>query len=365
MPSFSNCFTEQALPRGAVADFVFAAPEGCVLALAGIDGDSLRILLDQVDSELGTRRALVARITAGPTTEATIEHVLDSLADTARRLWPTWFNDVSFAACRNDTLGRMAAAAIAREAAEQVDGLVPFWVEAAARLVLDDRAPRVSGILPAVELAHLVLAISRSGLIIVAELPRRPPIATNPAVTVNALEWIAQHSRTAVVALFPELPPNESPFDRILYGARRVDLEMSPANPVATGVRNEPWIAPWLGLPHPLSEVEQRLAKALQADRELGPLFAFNQFVGTVRGSRPKVDLLWAEGRLVVELDGYGSHGNRLAFMYDRHRDYELTLSGYAVLRLANDEIEQDLQKAVEKIRDLVKLCRMRTVSEG
>ena len=32
-------------------------------------------------------------------------------------------------------------------------------------------------------------------------------------------------------------------------------------------------------------------------------------------------------------------HGNRAAFMYDRHCDYELTLSGYTVLRLANDEI--------------------------
>jgi hypothetical protein len=144
MPSVFNCFTEQALPRGAVADFVFAAPEGSVLALAGIDGESLRILLDQADSERGTRRALIAGITAGPTTEATIEQVLDSLADTARRLWLTWFNNVSFAACRNDMLGRMAAAAIARDAAEQIKGLVPFWVEAAARLVLDARstAPR-------------------------------------------------------------------------------------------------------------------------------------------------------------------------------------------------------------------------------
>ena len=35
--------------------------------------------------------------------------------------------------------------------------------------------------------------------------------------------------------------------------------------------------------------------------------------------------------------------------MYDRHRDYELSLSGYTVLRLANDEIAQDVEKAIEK----------------
>ena len=84
-----------------------------------------------------------------------------------------------------------------------------------------------------------------------------------------------------------------------------------------------------------------------------------------MRGSRPKVDLVWADGQLVVEIDGYESHGNRAAFMYDRHRDYELALSGYTVLRLANDEIAQDIEKAIEKIRDLVKLRRARTTLEG
>jgi very-short-patch-repair endonuclease len=191
----------------------------------------------------------------------------------------------------------------------------------------------------------------------------------NPAATVHALEWIAQHLHGAVVALFPDLPPNNPPFDRILYGARQmmasVGAEHGMSEPDATvTAAAEPWIAPWRGLPHPLSEIEQRLAKVLGADAELASLFSFNQCVDTIRGSRPKVDLLWMEGRLVVELDGYGSHGNRAAFMYDRHRDYELTLSGYTVLRLANDEIAQDVEKAIEKIRDLVNLCRTRAVSE-
>jgi hypothetical protein len=102
------------------------------------------------------------------------------------------------------------------------------------------------------------------------------------------------------------------------------------------------------------------------ADAELGPLFGFNQFVDTLRGprlateGRPRVDAR----HVVVELDGYASHGNRIAFMHDRHRDYELALSGYRVLRLANDEVVQDLEKAIAKIRDLVCLCRTRAVSE-
>jgi len=109
-----------------------------------------------------------------------------------------------------------------------------------------------------------------------------------------------------------------------------------------------------------LSLTEQRLSKAIAVDTELSPLFAFNVFVETVRGSRPKVDLLWKAGRLVIELDGYLDHGSRAAFMYDRHRDYELSLSGFTVLRLANEEIAQDIGKALEKIRDMVQLCRAR-----
>ena len=356
----------QQLPWAAVADFVLGAPNGAVVALGGIDGESLRGLLDQVETTQGGRIALFARIVSELTAEAIVEQVTDLLAETARRLWPTWFTNVSFNECRNDTLGRMAVGAIARGVAQDIAGLSPSWIEAAARLVLDDRPPRVNGTPLAVEFSNLSLAISRTGLVLVADVSAAVRTAPNPAAVVRALEWIAQVSQGAVIALFAQLPPGGPPFDRIHYGAHQVmpGLVALPRDVVAPA-DSDPWIAPWRGLPHPLSEIEKRLAQAISADTELAPLFAFNQSVDTVRGSRPKVDLVWPAGRLVVELDGYGSHGNRMAFMYDRHRDYELTLSGYAVLRLANDEIVQDYGKAVEKIHDLVRLRRVQIIQEG
>ena len=297
-----------------------------------------RAALDAVEPVPSGRRALLARIAAAPTTEAIIERVIDDLAETARLIWPIWFTNVSFAD-RDDALGRLAVAVAARDAAREITGLSSNWVEAAARVAL---------------------AISRFGLVLVTDVEAACKEG-NPGATVHALEWIAQHMNGAVVALFPELPPNAPPFDRILYGARTV----AAANPVqAATVDAGPWIAPWRGLPHPASEIERRLAKALGADAELAPLFVFNQCVVTVRGTRPKVDLVWSEGRLAVELDGWGSHGNRMAFMQDRHRDYELAMSGYTVLRLTNDEIAQDMEKAIEKIRDLVVLCRRRAARE-
>ena len=347
------------LAPSAVAGFVLGAPKHAVIALGGIDGMGLRAALDAVEPEPSGRRALLARIAPAPTTEAIIEQVIDVFAETARLLWPIWFTNVSFPG-RDDALGRLAVAVTARDAAREITGLSPNWVEAAARVALAGRSPRVGGMLPAVEIAQLALAVSRFGLVLVADVEAACRDG-NPAATVHALEWIAQHMNGAVVALFPELPPNAPPFDRILYGARTV----AAANPVeAATVDAGPWIAPWRGLPHPASEIERRLAKALGADAELAPLFVFNQCVVTVRGTRPKVDLVWSEGRLAVELDGWGSHGNRMAFMQDRHRDYELAMSGYTVLRLTNDEIAQDMEKAIEKIRDLVILCRRRAARE-
>jgi len=285
------------------------------------------------------------------------------------RLWPVWFTDASFAMCRDDALGRQAAGVIAREAAARACGVSSSWAEAATRLALAGLPPRVAGIRPAIELPQLSLAISRAGLVLIADVSAAAG-APGAAALAHALEWIAQHSRAAVVALFEGLPPHESPFDRILYGARRVivaaDLGSVVFEPEACeSVGPESWLAPWRGAPHPLSEIEKRLAAMLSDDAELATLFRFNWFVDTVRGSRPKVDLVWIDGRLVVELDGYPDHTTRRAFMGDRHRDYELALSGYTVLRLANDEIAQDFGRAIEKIRDLVRMCRSHMSKDG
>jgi hypothetical protein len=354
---------------GQAAQFVFHAPGGSISALGGIGGAALRELVDQAEQIPDDRRALCLRLRPARSVEAYVEQVIAVLAETAMRLWPVWFTDVSFAMCCDDTLGRQAAGVIARNAAVRAAGVSSTWAEAAARLALAGRPPRVAGVLPAIELAQLSLAISRLGLVFVTDVSAAAD-APSASALAHGLEWVARHSRAAVVALFAELPPLDSPFDRILYGARRVIADIDPGTAVSglqacESVTSETWLAPWRGAPHPLSEIEQRLAGMLSDDSELAALFCFNWFIDTVRGSRPKVDLVWIEGRLVVELDGYPDHSTRRAFIGDRHRDYELALSGYTVLRLANDEVVQDFGRAIEKIRDLVRLRRSQMNQEG
>ena len=45
------------------------------------------------------------------------------------------------------------------------------------------------------------------------------------------------------------------------------------------------------------------------------------------------VDFLWPDHHLVVETDGYATHGHRDAFERDRLRDATLQAAGYTVIR--------------------------------
>ena len=203
--------SEQTLLSGQAAQFVFRAPGGSVVILGGIDGAALRELVDQAEHIPDDRRALFVRMRPAGSVEAYVDQVIAVLAETAMCLWPVWFTDVSFAMCCDDALGRQAAGVIAREAAARAPGVSSTWAEAAARLALAGRQPRVAGVLPAVELAQLSLAVSRVGLVFVADVSAAAD-APSADVLTHALEWIARHSLAAVVALFARVPPLELAF---------------------------------------------------------------------------------------------------------------------------------------------------------
>lgn len=56
------------------------------------------------------------------------------------------------------------------------------------------------------------------------------------------------------------------------------------------------------------------------------------------------VDFLWPQGRLVVELDSYRYHGDRLAFERDHGSTVVLEAAGYRVLRVTERMLELDPQ---------------------
>lgn len=66
------------------------------------------------------------------------------------------------------------------------------------------------------------------------------------------------------------------------------------------------------------------------------------------------VDFLWPAARLVVETDGYDTHGKRAAFEADRARDAWLTAQGYRVVRFTWRQLRDDPATVVATLRRLL-----------
>jgi very-short-patch-repair endonuclease len=62
------------------------------------------------------------------------------------------------------------------------------------------------------------------------------------------------------------------------------------------------------------------------------------------------VDVLWPAERLVVEFDGWGAHGHRLAFEKDRKRDQILVAAGYRVIRITDRQLMNEPLAVIARI---------------
>ena len=312
------------LPSIALSDApgrIAALTRGQILTLIDVDPASLRGALETA----ATRQILILDVTGADSLVGMIEQVIDELADLALARWPDWYPGATL------------------EPATLPNVLQP-WRRAASRLAAARHRPRFRRTPRQTEFAQLLLAIEPGGLVLLAALD--PASTPQAALMVDALAWCARQG-AAIVVVSRTQPPFEAPFQRILYGALRI---ASPPAPVISRL-----ILP-SGRAHHASATEKRVEAALRLDPELGPLFERNVLASIAGpGAAPRVDLLWREGRIVVELDG-PEHCREPNYGRDRHRDYELLMAGYAVLRLTNAEVETDLACAIEKIRNVVRL---------
>jgi very-short-patch-repair endonuclease len=114
--------------------------------------------------------------------------------------------------------------------------------------------------------------------------------------------------------------------------------------------------AEFLGLPivfpmepdHTRSELEARFL-ALRRRHRLPQPAVNARIAGFV------VDFAWPDCRLVVEVDGWGSHGTRSAFEHDRARDLHLTLLGHEVVRFTWRQLSEDPAGVAAALRELLR----------
>ncbi len=322
-------------------------------AIQSVRTDSSDLIADYVGRHSqapGDRRLVYLPLRSAGTVGDAIDNLIDGLNILVESSWPHWFGDVDFGWFRDDPLGNERLRDVVRQLVMRSDRVCAHWTTAAVRLAANDASVRGASIESTLHARQSSLALSPSGMILFLALAGKFE-AERVHVTVALVEWAARDTESVVVPIIPTHWPNVHPLDRLLFKpllieetnntsasseSQWIHADESDDESFAHGT---PEISAIYGLPHPLSDVEKRVWAYLSHDPEMGSLFRCNQTVSTLRGHRPRVDLLWPEGAVVVELDGYPDHSARDAFERDRHRDYELLMSGYQVLRITNDEV--------------------------
>jgi very-short-patch-repair endonuclease/predicted transcriptional regulator of viral defense system len=95
------------------------------------------------------------------------------------------------------------------------------------------------------------------------------------------------------------------------------------------------------------NDFERRLLTLLDVEDLPEPLV--NQPLGHIRP-----DFRWPEHRLIVELDGFETHGTRAAFERDRARDRALTAQGWRVVRITKRQLDDAPDEVAAQLRTLL-----------
>ncbi len=293
------------------------------------------------------------------------DQIIGNLADVAESLWPEWYG-LSTEVSDPVSLETLFHNHLVSNGDLRTEVSLA-WFQQAFEYCRHNRPPVIRGATGAVSIRQLALAINHQDLLIVFAIDDPNPPAERLSALARTAEWVARESAARVVVLIPESLRSSAELDPISFAPLAWEGTSGLTKAPTTEPTDEPpkSVTPWIGRPHPNSPGEQRLAEKLPSDPLLAGLFVHNVSVYSSRGSRFVVDLLWQDGRVIVEIDGYSNHSNRAAFQSDRQRDYELLISGYFVLRLAHAEVESDVELALDKIRDVVKFRRQQGIVAG
>jgi hypothetical protein len=95
-------------------------------------------------------------------------------------------------------------------------------------------------------------------------------------------------------------------------------------------------------------ELERRFLVLLDAEALPRPL------VNEHTDDATQPDFRWTRERLIVELDGYETHGTRAAFERDRARDRALMAAGWRVARITKRQLDDAPSELAAELRALL-----------
>ncbi|MDR2352946.1 MAG: endonuclease domain-containing protein [Deltaproteobacteria bacterium] len=350
---------------------------------------------DQVKSELKKlQKDGIVILLPSASAESAIHASLEAMALKALEIWPEWFNqgqgtnplEALFAF---DT--KTADMFRVIERASYIQGVDPDWLKKAViEGVSRGNIPFFAEYPNEIQARQLTFVLGNLTDTLALILPKDTPGENLASLTKSAF-WLQRETGLKICLFVPEHVKNNphlltlsanlnlySTFGSHRYHLReKRETSQAPAltDPVTfpqktsrtrrrTRSLAQGSLHPFptfQGKPNPKSPGELLLSEEIDSDRELAQLFKFNQEIHTTSGPTLLVDLLWEQGKLVVEVDGFKYHGTRQAFESDRHRDYLLMLSGYRVLRITYSEIRHRILSAMDKIKKTVAFIKSKT----
>lgn len=309
-----------------------------------------------LQDEVGAGRVFSCRWNIAPDLNRTLDDLVRCLAQAVFDIWPEWYGRCWISSEENSSTEiSLKINQLLRELHSSRPRVIASWMQEATRLTTAGQLPLPAGVPRALQVGQLALALETQDLLIM--LGTLQTVPQHARSLVAAAEWLASESKAQVAIVVAKADHRHEALQRLPHAL--LDLTASSKeNPSTEHSVPEPMhtLSPPLGRPHPFSPAEQLLYSRLTQDSELCRLISFNQLVTLGDFTKYRVDLLWSAGKIVVEIDGMREHLNRYAFVRDRERDAELLIHGYLVLRLPHDQVMEDVDQAVDRIRRVVKL---------
>jgi very-short-patch-repair endonuclease len=323
-----------------------------------------------------------------------IDLAINSMAQATLDLWPDWYDLETVQSPLESLIDfdtNTSNMFKVLERASRIRDVEPLWLKnTLTKCVYNNQPPFFADYPKEIQVKQLTLALGHkySGLKIIYSL-EDVDSGSSLVETVKASQWLARNTGLEVIVFLPEElkahpaindlpivdPPQKIKSEKskgLSKGKIEGNNNPQPGkleghlDPIDFGLDGEdedieytphPFVVKE-GVPNIQSPGELMLHNYISKSKSLSSLFQFNVPVIAYNKKRLIVDILWKEGKLIIEVDGYQFHGSQKAFIEDRNRDYILMLSGYRVLRLAHSEIIRSVQNAGEKIKNVVKYIK-------
>ncbi|WP_169807555.1 endonuclease domain-containing protein [Herbidospora mongoliensis] len=343
-----------------------------MLRIAGvdssIDANVMELLLDPLP-ETGPAVITYAAAECDSVPEL-VGSILGELEKLAIELFPIWLPE-------GDKLdgpggaGIAAARVLAMRMASGTRHFGPFLAELAARAI-QHQGQFATGLKPmpgrkfpaevrAVGLARVIAGtFRRQDAALVVHVPEKLT-SHGETVLVAGCEWLAHQSGMGVWLIGPEVKRVETVALKVPQPVTRLAEKLPPSETTPTRILRVP---PICGEPARYSEVEQAVEKAL-CESSWAHGRTWNQIYPSSDSLFVPIrtDLMWAEEKCVVELDGPEHRAPAKAEM-DRLRDRHLERDGFTVLRFTNEQVLDDLPAVLRRIKRFLLGRRLR-LSEG